>query len=91
MDPQVLVVLPLLGPAVLGFVFAHAWILVVPFAAVPIFYLGLLAGWWGAGVGDGWQYAFLIVLALSVLATAVAIGLRVVPRRLSASNTSRSD
>jgi hypothetical protein len=48
---------------------------------VPIFYLGLVAGWWGAGVGDGWQAGFVIVLALSLLATAVGIGLRALPRR----------
>ena len=36
--------------------FAHRRWLVVPLAAAvwPLYYLGLHAGWWGSGVGDGW-------------------------------------
>jgi hypothetical protein len=90
MDPQVLVLFPLAGPAVLGSALGRACVLVVPFAAVPIFYLGLLAGWWGAGVGDGWHAGFVIVLALSVLATAIGIGLRALTRRRGANGASRS-
>jgi hypothetical protein len=88
MDPQALAVVVLAGPAVLAFALARVWTIVLPVAAVPIFYLGLLAGWWGAGVGDGWALAFWIVLALGLAATAAGIALGTLARRLRRSGAS---
>jgi hypothetical protein len=55
----------------------RSWIvLVLPAVVVPAFYLGLRLGWWGHGVGDGWQFVALgvTVAALVLTATVVAVG-----------------
>ncbi len=58
----------------------------IPLVAIPLFYAGLVNGWWGDGVGDGWPYAAAAVTALGVVAAVVGVlvGLlatRVVRRR----------
>ena len=75
MDPQALAWIAIVAPAVVGLVIGRGWVLVLPFATVPSFYLGLLASWWGAGVGDGWEYAFGLCLSLSFLAAAAGTAL----------------
>ena len=45
-------------------------------AAIPVYYLGLNAGWWGHGVGDGWQYALLAATLVGAIAVAAAVGVR---------------
>jgi hypothetical protein len=74
-DPQVLAGIAIVAPCLAGLVIGRAWVLVLPFATVPIFYLGLLASWWGAGVGDGWEYAFGLCIGLGVLASAAGAAL----------------
>lgn len=58
--------------------FAHRRWFVVPLAAAvwPLYYLGLHAGWWGSGVGDGWAWAAaLLTFVTAAGATAgVALG-----------------
>jgi len=49
------------------------WALVVPLAAVPFLYAGLRNGWWGDGVGEGWQYAAVMVTAMGLLASALGV------------------
>jgi hypothetical protein len=49
------------------------WSLVLPFGLVPAWYLGLDQGWWGSGLGDGWQVAMLVVLAVAVVLTAAGL------------------
>jgi hypothetical protein len=49
------------------------WALVVPLAAVPFLYAGLRNGWWGDGVGEGWQYAAVMVTAVGLLASALGV------------------
>jgi hypothetical protein len=43
--------------AVMAAFIRHAVVVVLPLVGIPLFYVGLSSGWWGAGVGDGWQYA----------------------------------
>jgi hypothetical protein len=55
-------------------VLAGKWVIaVLPLLVWPPFYLGLHEGWWGSGVGDGWQYAAAIVVSLSIVATLVGV------------------
>lgn len=35
-----------------------------------------LAGWWGHGVGDGWQFAMLLFVGVGVLAAALGVWAR---------------
>ena len=54
------------------------WPVVVPAAAAwPLYLLGRKEGWWGSGVGDGWQFA----LVFGVLLVAIATGTGVLARR----------
>ena len=59
--------------AVLGLVVGGWWALVIPVVAVPLVYLGLDRGWWGSGLGDGWEYAAALALVLAIAATAAGI------------------
>ena len=45
----------------------------VPVLVWPIVYLGMVEGWWLAGVGDGWEYGAFAVTAASVAATLLGI------------------
>lgn len=78
---NVVFALAIAGPPLVGLAAPRAWALILPFATVPTFYLGLLAGWWGSGVGDGWEGAFALCLAGAVAATVAAVGLRILVRR----------
>ena len=70
------------GVAVAAFVAGRRWALALPFGVVPLVYLGLGRGWWGgAGLGDGWEFALLGVLALAVGAASVAVAVRALARR----------
>ena len=53
----------------------------MPFAVVPGVYLGAHNGWWGSGLGNGWQYAMAGVLTVAVVVTAVAVAGRFVLRQ----------
>jgi hypothetical protein len=63
-----LILFPLIGGV------ARSWFAVLlPTIAWPLFYLGLNQAWWGDGTGDGWQYAALLVSAVGVLSTGLAV------------------
>lgn len=63
-----LILFPLIGVAL------RSWIAVLlPTIAWPLFYAGLNQGWWGNGTGDGWQYAALVVTAVGILSTGLAV------------------
>ena len=65
-----LLAFPLVGAAI------RRWTaLALPLAGWPLFYLGLDRGWWGNGLGDGWQYPAAAALLLGVASTALAVGL----------------
>lgn len=76
-DGEVILVSIIAGSVLIGLLVGRWWTLLVPIAAVPCFYLGLNAGWWGSGVGDGWQFAMIFVLGLTAVAQATAVGVRV--------------
>lgn len=57
--------------------------LALPAVVVPLFYLGLRYGWWGDGVGDGWQ---LVALAVTLAGVAVAAATVFLTRRVRPSN-----
>ena len=66
-----LIVFPLVGIA------ARRWLaLVLPALGWPLFYVGLTQRWWGDGTGDGWQYAALLLTALGVFSTGLAVAAR---------------
>lgn len=64
-----------------GITIGRIWALLLPPAAWGLFYLSLQQGWWGAGVGDGWQYAMAFIILVSLAATAVGFGVGFAIRR----------
>jgi hypothetical protein len=46
---------------------------VLPLAAIPLLYAGLRKGWWGDGVGEGWQYAAVMVTVVGLLGSALGV------------------
>ena len=73
MDVDVAVPVLLAVLAVSAALIRRWWALVVPLAAVPFLYAGLRNGWWGDGVGEGWQYAAVMVTAVGLLASALGV------------------
>lgn len=73
MDVNVAVPLLLALLAVIAAFIRQWWIAVLPLAAVPLFYAGLRNGWWGDGVGDGWQYAAVMVTVLGLLGSVLGV------------------
>jgi hypothetical protein len=59
--------------AAVGFL-AGRWAVVLPLAAVlPLYLMGVKAGWWGNGVGDGWQYVLVFGGGLGALGGALGV------------------
>ena len=78
MDDPAFVFWPLLVLVVLsGVLIARSWALAIPFVVWPIFFLGVREEWWGSGLGDGWQFGFLLVLGISLVAVVLGLALRV--------------
>jgi hypothetical protein len=61
---------------VVGFAIGRLFALVIAPAGVALFYVGLDAGLWGHGVGEGWRYAMLILAMASALGAAVGVAAR---------------
>jgi hypothetical protein len=61
---------------ILGLLAGRPATLLVPPAACGIFFGGLAAGWWGAGLGDGWPFALTGFSAVATVATATGIAVR---------------
>ena len=61
--------------AVASVLIGRSWLLIVAVCVWPVFFVGLLAGWWGSGVGDGWPYALVGLILVSVVG--VLLGLLV--------------
>jgi hypothetical protein len=73
--PEIAVVALIIAFPVVGLL-AGRWIaLALPLVGWPLYFLGLTKGWWGYGVGDGWQYGAVLLTAIGVLTTAVAVAL----------------
>ena len=75
-DPSVIIVGAIAGVAVAAFAAGTRWALALPFVVVPLVYLGFGRGWWGAGLGDGWEFAMAGVLVLAVGAASLALAAR---------------
>ncbi|MDQ5821964.1 MAG: hypothetical protein M3540_11040 [Actinomycetota bacterium] len=80
--------------AVLAAAFGFAvgtWVAVVPAGSVwPLYVLGLKQSWWGHGVGDGWEYALIVITAALILGSATGVLFRarlIGPPRRAASET----
>lgn len=50
-------------------------VLVAP-AVWTVFFVGLDAGWWGSGLGDGWIAAFVLLTTAGMIATALGALIR---------------
>jgi hypothetical protein len=60
--------------SIMGGLLIGRWVaLIVPAVLIPLFYTGLRLGWWGYGVGDGWQYAGAFITIVTVAATGGAV------------------
>jgi hypothetical protein len=76
--PEAAVVALLIAFPLVGLL-ARRWrVMLLPAVGWPLFYVGLDQGWWGSGLGDGWQLAAIVLTAVGLVTTAVAIAL---PRR----------
>ena len=72
----------LVGCALVGVLVGRWWVLIVPLSVVPVLYVGTLQGWWGYGLGDGWEVCVIFALTFALAITAAAITLsRLVWRR----------
>jgi hypothetical protein len=59
-----------------GFAVPRWSAVVVAAALVPFYFAGLLAGWWGSGVGDGWQFALAGGTAASMVGAVTGVAVR---------------
>ena len=66
----------LVGCALVGVLVGRWWVLIVPLTVIPVLYVGTLQGWWGYGLGDGWEVAVIFVLTFALGITAAAVTLR---------------
>ena len=66
----------LVGLAAVGAVVRRWWFALAPLTVWPVFYLGLLEGWWLYGVGDGWVSAAVEVTfgSFMLTLTTIAVG-----------------
>jgi hypothetical protein len=70
------VAFPLLGGAM------RRWLaLLSPVIGWPLFYIGLNRDWWGHGTGDGWPYLAMLMTAVGVVTTGVAVAVARALRR----------
>jgi hypothetical protein len=81
MDFTTIVLVTVGGLGVAGFVLGRWWVLGLPAIVVPILYVGANYGWWGSGLGDGWQFALAFVLVLAITATGAGLVARATLRR----------
>jgi hypothetical protein len=78
---EVVLVAILVASAVVAFAVGRWWTVFVPVAALGVFYAGLNAGWWGSGVGDGWQFAMALVIGVGIVAAALGVAAHRLVRR----------
>jgi hypothetical protein len=72
-DASVLVALLLGALFVFAALIHQWWVVALPLTLIPLFYGGLASGWWGAGVGDGWQFVAAAATALALLAATLGV------------------
>ena len=64
-----------LASAALGAAVGRWYVVLLPPVAWLVYFTGLRAGWWGSGVGDGWQLALVMMAGLSGAAAAVGVAI----------------
>ncbi len=75
-DPFWVLFLLCLGFALPGLLVGR-WVVVAPAAAaMPLYWYALHAGWWGHGVGDGWQGALVVTTVVATVAAAAGVAVR---------------
>jgi hypothetical protein len=90
-DIQLAVPILLLVLVALAALIRQWWAVALPLLAVPLFYVGLRNGWWGDGVGDGWQFAAAAVTIVGLLGAMLGVTVgRVVHGRVSVNSRSRA-
>lgn len=62
--------------AVASVLIGRSWLLIVAVCVWPVFFVGLLAGWWGSGVGEGWPYALVGLILVSVVGVFLGLLIR---------------
>jgi hypothetical protein len=73
--PEAAVIVLLIAFPLIGLLVRRWTTVIPPVIAWPVFYAGLDRGWWGNGVGDGWQYAAVLLTVVGVASTAAAVGI----------------
>jgi hypothetical protein len=64
------------GLFLVALLLGRVWVLLFPVVVWSLFYVGLLAGWWGNGVGDGWQLSMIINMLTGEAAAGIGLLLR---------------
>jgi hypothetical protein len=59
--------------AAVGALVGRWWLPIVAACVWPLFFLGLHAAWWGSGVGDGWAYALVGLILVSVAGAVIGV------------------
>jgi len=77
--------------AVLGVIFGRWPAVFVGAGLAALFYVGLLAEWWGSGLGDGWPVGVPFTIAVFMLSSGIGVGLRSVLRALRQPSISASE
>jgi hypothetical protein len=50
--------------------------LIAPPLLWSAFFLGVALGWWGSGFGDGWPFAFVVLVAGGIASAAAGLAIR---------------
>jgi hypothetical protein len=69
----IFLILVLAIASAIGFLIGRWAIVIVLAAAWPLYFIGLHAGWWGHGVGDGWEVALVIGTLVATVAGAAGV------------------
>ena len=71
-----LVIITTLVPLAAGFILGRWAVTLAAPGAWVLFILGEKQGWWGHGVGDGWEYALIVGAAAAAAGAAVGVAVR---------------
>ena len=72
------------GAVLIGYLVGRWGIVFSAAAVMPIYFLGVHAGWWGHGVGDGWEAALMVTTLIVTGGTALGVPARRAGTRASA-------
>ena len=77
-EPGLITAILLLGfiLLILAMAVGRWWLLILPLVAWPLQFVGRHEGWWGSGLGDGWQAGLIIGAAVGVAVCLLGMILR---------------